>query len=281
MFCSFCVFLGSLSGGMVARAVEWERRDHSRALTEDIEIRKGGDFKLADSKQKLMRRVRDTSSKLAAVHSEAKAAHLQAHDLLEDEDVHEEATMEHVETDRKPTRKRWCLPDYYDDINCQRTTTTTTTTTVVHCQWAPWNEWEQCTKTCGFSGESFRIRNKYVVGSPGGRRCFGPSRETEDCNQFECPTNDEAAAAPVATTTEKKEQKEAPAEESSGGGSSLYLIIGVVVLLVLVGGGAYFAMGDGMIKPKTNNGLADLGGDGQFPQDDDYGDLGEDYDGQY
>lgn len=55
--------------------------------------------------------------------------------------------------------------------------------------YAEWNEWTDCSKTCG-SGKQYRRRTcsnpfpKY-----GGKDCVGKSMESEICNEFSCPVN--------------------------------------------------------------------------------------------
>ena len=56
----------------------------------------------------------------------------------------------------------------------------------VNCQWASWNSWQSCSKSCGL-GTQKRIRSKLVVAKNGGNECNGSNNETRSCNTNNCP----------------------------------------------------------------------------------------------
>ena len=57
----------------------------------------------------------------------------------------------------------------------------------VNCQWAGWNQYTACSKTCG-SGTQSRSRTKTVTEKYEGT-CTGLSTETRSCNTQNCPSN--------------------------------------------------------------------------------------------
>ena len=55
--------------------------------------------------------------------------------------------------------------------------------------WTEWNEWGDCSVTCG-AGNA--MRERYCINPPptdGGAYCTGDRTETEACNLGACPTN--------------------------------------------------------------------------------------------
>ena len=56
---------------------------------------------------------------------------------------------------------------------------------LVNCQWHAWDQWTDCTKTCG-GGTRTRSRGT-VPAQHGGKECEGKSTETEACNTNPCP----------------------------------------------------------------------------------------------
>ena len=56
----------------------------------------------------------------------------------------------------------------------------------VDCQWAAWDPWTPCTKSCG-SGSSSRVRSEAVHASRGGQPCEGSREEAGACNVQGCP----------------------------------------------------------------------------------------------
>ena len=57
----------------------------------------------------------------------------------------------------------------------------------VDCQWAGWNQYTACSKTCG-SGTQSRSRTKTVTEQYDGT-CIGLSSKTRSCNTQNCPSN--------------------------------------------------------------------------------------------
>lgn len=269
MFVLFACIFGYVASidfqNSVDTATVSQERDRVHQSTHSIEVREGGELHSHDQRKHraLMRRAKAQSPR-TALGAEAKAAHVEGQDALK------EAEHEHTRSKGPYTRRSWCDPGYNDDLFCQPVTfTTTTTTTVVHCVWAEWNEWNECTKSCG-EGEKFRVRNKRVQATPGGRQCSGGSRETFVCNVDACPVATTTVASEPADD-DKGEAQEGAQEEKKSGGLSMYIIIGGVGALVLLGAGAFFVMGDAA-KPKRNQmmGINDM--DAGFEEDvDDYG----------
>jgi len=58
----------------------------------------------------------------------------------------------------------------------------------VNCQWASWNSWQSCSKSCG-GGTQKRTRSKLVVAQNGGNECNGSNNETRSCNTNNCPAS--------------------------------------------------------------------------------------------
>ncbi|KAK6167247.1 hypothetical protein SNE40_021325 [Patella caerulea] len=59
----------------------------------------------------------------------------------------------------------------------------------VHGNWSPWDEWGECSNSCG-GGQRKRFR--YCTNPPpgiGGRLCPGQAEETSNCNPDPCPVN--------------------------------------------------------------------------------------------
>eukprot|EP00933_Yihiella_yeosuensis_P057696 TRINITY_DN5769_c1_g2_i1.p1 TRINITY_DN5769_c1_g2~~TRINITY_DN5769_c1_g2_i1.p1 ORF type:complete len:1326 (+),score=179.83 TRINITY_DN5769_c1_g2_i1:153-4130(+) len=63
---------------------------------------------------------------------------------------------------------------------------TTTPPCPVDCAWNVWNEWSDCSKSCG-GGEKFRNRTHKAVAANGGRICEGTDAQTVPCNTTGCP----------------------------------------------------------------------------------------------
>ena len=59
----------------------------------------------------------------------------------------------------------------------------------VDCAWGSWNEWGQCTKTCG-RGTQQRIRSVIQQAVFGGVPCAETASETNECNTQPCPGKD-------------------------------------------------------------------------------------------
>lgn len=58
---------------------------------------------------------------------------------------------------------------------------------VVDGQWAEWNEWSECTVSCG---KGYKSRNRSCSDPPpqsGGGVCHGNETETDYCNTNNCP----------------------------------------------------------------------------------------------
>lgn len=288
MFCFISILFGCLSEP--ATSIDLHSREDeshsSQRMIHTVEIQRSGELNPhSEMKHNLVRRAKSDSHRVVSLGADAHAARVEDSDLLEDENAHEEAEVQHTRSlmsergKRGPyVRKKWCQPGYNDDLYCQKKTTTTTTTTVVHCVWAEWNEWNECTRSCG-EGEKFRVRNPAVRASPGGRQCNGNARQTDPCNVQACPQAT-TTVAPVSEPKKdgEKQQEGAQEGEKKGGSMTLYILIGGVVLLIVGGAGAFFMMGDGL-NPKRNQ-MMDVN-DMSMPygEEDDYG--AEDYDGAY
>lgn len=57
----------------------------------------------------------------------------------------------------------------------------------VNCQWEAWQDWSNCTATCG-GGDKERRRVIAVNASNGGDECDGPNEESKECGMEDCPT---------------------------------------------------------------------------------------------
>merc|ERR1711871_1540600 len=55
----------------------------------------------------------------------------------------------------------------------------------VHCEFAEWSEWSQCSATCG-RGQRIHTRQIAVQAADGGRGCSGPMQEVSPCTVTEC-----------------------------------------------------------------------------------------------
>ena len=58
----------------------------------------------------------------------------------------------------------------------------------IDCQWGPYGEWMECTKSCG-GGEKTRSRSKETSAENGGKDCPGNETDTTSCNEHSCPGN--------------------------------------------------------------------------------------------
>lgn len=54
------------------------------------------------------------------------------------------------------------------------------------CSWAPWGDWEPCSKACD-GGTRTRIRTQATTRRGTGRACTGDTSETQPCNTDRCP----------------------------------------------------------------------------------------------
>lgn len=72
-------------------------------------------------------------------------------------------------------------------VDCQgHATETAPCNCPVNCQWAEWNHWSTCTKTCG-NGTRSRGRSQNQTAQHGGLACSGPAQQSENCNPNACP----------------------------------------------------------------------------------------------
>ena len=58
----------------------------------------------------------------------------------------------------------------------------------IDCQWGPYGEWTNCTKSCG-GGEKTRSRSVETPEANGGKECPGNEADTSSCNEHSCPGN--------------------------------------------------------------------------------------------
>lgn len=49
------------------------------------------------------------------------------------------------------------------------------------CVWGEWEEWNECTKSCG-GGKKRRSRDKLIYAQNGGKDCNGEKLQHRDCN---------------------------------------------------------------------------------------------------
>ena len=56
----------------------------------------------------------------------------------------------------------------------------------VNCLWSEWNEWSDCTSSCG-GGERTSRRIKLQLAQNKGIECEGNDVKTEQCNSDPCP----------------------------------------------------------------------------------------------
>ena len=56
----------------------------------------------------------------------------------------------------------------------------------VDCEWGPYGQWSQCSKSCG-RGKKSRTRSVAVPASNGGEKCLGRVTEEANCMEQCCP----------------------------------------------------------------------------------------------
>lgn len=93
----------------------------------------------------------------------------------------------------------------------------------VNCKLGEWQEWDECSKTCG-GGDRKRSRDTKVEAANGGVECAGELEETGKCATDECPTTT------TATTTTAAKQK------SEGGDTGIVLVAVCLAGLIVAGG---------------------------------------------
>lgn len=57
----------------------------------------------------------------------------------------------------------------------------------IDCEWDRWDDWSDCSKTCG-GGNKKRSREKKTRAQHGGMDCDGDSKEEMECSTQDCPT---------------------------------------------------------------------------------------------
>ena len=57
---------------------------------------------------------------------------------------------------------------------------------LVNCKYGKWGQMSKCSKTCG-GGTQFRTRGIEVKKAHGGKDCEGDAKETQSCNNQDCP----------------------------------------------------------------------------------------------
>jgi hypothetical protein len=57
----------------------------------------------------------------------------------------------------------------------------------IDCEWDRWDDWSDCSKTCG-GGKKTRSREKKTRAQHGGMSCDGDSKEEMECSTQDCPT---------------------------------------------------------------------------------------------
>lgn len=163
-----------------------------------------------------------------------------------------------------------------------------TTPKPINCEWKIWDEWTECTETCG-GGDNMRKRTFKTRAKHGGNECKGPQEQTHSCNIEECPTTttSRATTTTIAPQTAAAEAAAAPSKEKAAAAApsndakkkKMMIIVGAASIGVLgiVGAGAFFVMqkGGGAKPRRTLDDFTDDqdigGGDVQFEEGDDAG----------
>jgi len=56
-----------------------------------------------------------------------------------------------------------------------------------HCIWEAWDDWSDCSQSCGYKSGMGKRKRSYVEPKHGGRTCAGALEEDRYCNSVECP----------------------------------------------------------------------------------------------